>query len=1135
MKSTLPKIGISSWLLVGATLLWLLLILITYLVHHPYYTKALSEFPNFSLAVFILAAGATAYTWIRFKTKKTKKTLLVNGLTIYGFVLFIQFGLLVLYQSKYDAFTTGAGIFQFLGYSILLHLSFFILVAVHYAIGQLFMSRLKFWYSEDSQKLLSIAIGISISGFVLVLLGMAGFLKPWLLWLLAFGILAWQRHPVLDFTKSMLLRPVSIKEDQHTWHIPVIGLLGIFSLLSIAAVKAYPVGFDGAGLYLNIAHLIAEYQALPSGGQAFYGSVFMSLGELLFGLEAASVMLSHFAIIFCLFALYRLGRLFLTRRYSWLAVLSFYLLPSVNFHSVIDEKIDLLFLFISLSSLLLLLEYRIKKAASEKSVSEPEEKSTGINELYLVWGAAGWLAGYAIGIKYLGVLSMCGLLVYLVYQKAGSRAGAGTLGLLTAVLFILGIHRFAYVSLGGTSQYTIAAIAGGLGLGLLAWGFSKQLGAVKPVLFRVFLFTIFAIIPFLPWAGKHLSENGSLSIKSLVQGVSPTPKILVGWDVQNSDDPLGSLLQVLSDRGVNLDADQKILAQRIVDGYAITGSPEEKRLQVYQLRDQIIETVLSTDQKLLTLGGATPQQEGDTAGMTADGKRGYQLMLDRFTERGVVLTAQQLKELQTLFSELNLQSVGIEQRKAISARLKEQALNEILSPQQLAVLEGKQREAGLSSSGEFYISGAQREEIKRYAGYEPGFPLYLSMPYDLTMNTNVPFAQYLDITFLFLVFLGLLCYSLSGLKQAVVLITMLFFWVFSVFSVVQTNGVADTKTVQAGIEAFFAEHPDAINSGLGMMYTSLQHASAGIARQLQGFYNFMAESTFLGNFLGVVFLTILIYFFLRERFAVLKPNFKGMLAYAFSMGFLWVLLGNGIVWYAFPVFGVLVLWFVYYLRSPEKLFIAEISGYTRYYLWSVLGLMLFLTTSLKFINTNNPVDSQNLLYAGPFLNYTGQESDREKIFRSFRPFMAETIATLNQETESRVFRVGTFFNYHIEENDRRVLEDNQLEQFAQISSQLSKPEDFLLVLKNNGFRYVLFDMNVHSIDRTPDRTLTAKAKELFDLLYQSPKAKLLQTDNIVKDPAGGSIKFGDQQIPGRAGFSQDVLYPGTFVLYELVE
>lgn len=1135
MKLTLPKMGLSFWFVIGTSLLWLLLILSTYWVHHPYYAEALSKFPNLNIAFFMLVAGSAAYAWVRFKANRGKKTLLVNGLTIYAFILIIQFGVLVLYQSKYDAFETGAGIFQFMGYSVLLHFAFFFLATLHYALGQLFMNRLKPWYSEDSQKLLSLAIGISISGFALVLLGLVGFLKPWLLWLLALGIIVWQRRVVLDFTKSMLWRPVSIKEDQHTWHIPVIGLLGIFGLLGIGAVKAYPIGFDGAGLYQNIAHLIVEYQALPSGGQAFYGSLYMSLGELLFGLEAISIMLSHFGAIFCLFVLYRLGRLFLNRRYSWLAVLSFYLLPAVNFHSVLDEKIDLLFLFISLSSLLLLLEYRVREASQEQSESVSVKKKSGINELHLVWAAAGWLAGYAIGIKYLGVLSMCGLLVYLVYQRAGSRAGVGILGILTALLFSLGIHRFAYVSLDGTSQYTIAAIAGALGIGFSIWGFSQQLGALRPIFTRVLLFTVFAVIPFLPWAGKHLSENASLSVKSLVQGASPTPKILIGWDIQNLDDPLGSLLEVLSDRGVILDASQKAQAQRIVDGYNINGSSEEKRQKTYQLRDQIIETVLSSDQKLLTLGVASPQLEGNTEGMTADGKRGYQLMLDRFAERGVVLTAQQLVELRELFAGLNLQSVGIEQRKAISARLKEQTLNEILTRQQLAALEEKQEDTEVSASAEFYLSGAQREEIKRYMGYESGFPLYLSLPYDLTMNNNVPFAQYLDISFLFLIFLGLLCCSFSGWKQGVVITTLLFFWVFSVYSVLQVNGVADTKTVEAGIDAFFAEHPAAINSGLGAVYASLQHTSAGIARQFQGFYNFMAEFAFLGNFLGVLFFTTLLYFFLRERFAVLKPNFKGMLAYAFSMGFLWILLGNGIVWYAFPVFGILVLWFVYYLRSPEKLFNAEISGYTRYYLWSVLGLMLFLTTSLKFINTNNPADSQSLLYAGPFLNYTGQKSDREKIFRSFRPFMAETIATLNQETESRVFRVGTFFNYHIEENDRRVLEDNQLEQFAQISSQLPKPEDFLLVLKNNGFRYVLFDMNVHSIDRTPDRTLTAKAKELFDLLYQSPKAKLLQTDNIVKDPAGGSIKFGDQQIPGRAGFSRDVLYPGTFVLYELVD
>jgi hypothetical protein len=1047
--------------------------------------------------------------------------------------MLIQFGLLALYHSKYSIFPTGLGMVKFMGYSALLHIAFFVIVLVHYCLGQVIVRRLSAWYHPESQKVLSLALGMSISGFGMVFLGLAGLLKPWLLWLLFGGILVWQHRAAIEFVKQIVWQPVRIKEDKPLWHLPVLGILGVFAVLSIAAVKAYPSGFDGSGLYQNIAHLTALYQALPEGGQAYYGSLFMSLGELLFGLEAVSILLSHFAVLFCLFALYRIARLFLNRRYAWLTVLSFYVIPAFNFHSIIDEKIDLLFLFVSLSALLLLLEYRVSLKMKKNPPKEGEVLGWGTTELHWILAIAGWLAGYAFGIKYLGVLSICGLLVYLVYQRAGTRAGIGTLALLTAGLFGLGVHRFAYVSMDGSSPLAIAGLAALLGLGFLTWAFSTNLRALRPTLGRVALFSVFAVIPFLPWAGKHLAEHGNFSLSSIVQGASPTPKILIGWGQEDFNDPLNKLLSILKERDVELSAAQLSQAQNISDRYTFEGSAEEKKKQVFKLRDQVIETVLDETQQRMAL--ATQQQNLSTQDMSPDGARAYQLIVDRFAKRDVTLSLQQQVQLKGMLTDLDVQLLSIEERKLISANLRERAFNEVLSPQQREVLEGRLKAAELVQEGEYALSGAQREEIKRYIGYEPGFPLYLSMPYDLTMNTNVPFAQYLDISILFLVFLGLLCFTTIVWKQVLVILGLVFFWIFSVYSLYQKDGVATIQDVQTGMETFFAEHPQALGTAAGSIYAAVQKASVSLAIPFHGLYHWMSCWGFLGSFLGILVITAFLVLLLRARFEKLPSNFKGVLAYALSVGFLWILLGNAIVWYAFPVFALLTVWFLYYLRNPAELFGPQLEAFSGRYLWAVLCIVLFLGVALKFYNPGNPMESRQLIYNAPFLKHTGFASNREKVFRSFRPFLAETIATINRETDSRVFRVGTFFNYHIKQNDRRVLEDNQLEQYAQITSQLANKEDFLQILKDNGFRYVLFDMNIHSMDRTPEKSLIAKAKDLFELLYFSPKAQLRHTDNIIKDPSGGSFEFDGKKVPGSPGFSQDVLYPGTYVLYELVD
>ena len=124
--------------------------------------------------------------------------------------------------------------------------------------------------------------------------------------------------------------------------------------------------------------------------------------------------------------------------------------------------------------------------------------------------------------------------------------------------------------------------------------------------------------------------------------------------------------------------------------------------------------------------------------------------------------------------------------------------------------------------------------------------------------------------------------------------------------------------------------------------------------------------------------------------------------------------------------------------------------------------------------------------------------------------------------------------YHIHQNDRRVLEDNQLGKFENTCSKLDNPGYFLNVLRDNGFRFVLYDLQSASLDKTPEQSLYKKNIDFLNLLLNPNEVRLLVTDRIVEDPAGGVVQLLGGSIAGRPGLSGNIVMPGSFVLFELL-
>jgi hypothetical protein len=80
---------------------------------------------------------------------------------------------------------------------------------------------------------------------------------------------------------------------------------------------------------------------------------------------------------------------------------------------------------------------------------------------------------------------------------------------------------------------------------------------------------------------------------------------------------------------------------------------------------------------------------------------------------------------------------------------------------------------------------------------------------------------------------------------------------------------------------------------------------------------------------------------------------------------------------------------------------------------------------------------------------------------------------------------------------------------------------------------VLYNVNLAGTDLTPEQTLAKKANEMLMLLFDSPLATPIYTDNFIEDPAVPSTKVGDKVWPGKPGLGGKTTVPGTFILFEL--
>ena len=968
-------------------ILWVLWVFINYLIHHFPYIYAATH-PPYIKTVFILILISIGVFFLF-----SKGYFKWRGWMIYTFLLI---ALMIVYNSFAEEASISNGFsFKHQGFffinSISLHLGTCLIFLCCYAAGNKFLKPYKGVLNIHHKFILGIALGMGILTLLVMGLATISFLQTWVIIPILVLLLIWQRKVCWSFIKYAFWNPINTKNISF-WTFAVIAIILIFTAFNLVGMlKVFPLGYDGAALYQNITKNIVDSQSLVQGGQAYNWSLFTSLGPLLFGSMAFSIFLSHIMGVLSIWAMFHLGRIFLSSTGAWIGIAIFYTLPAISFHNFIDEKVDLGFLFICIAIVIFFLNY-----AKSFQYNFSIRNKTSITFFSLL----GFLMGYALGIKYLGVLIMIAIILMMVYQWGGIKAYLGIMLTTVAILFLLKINTFGYLDISSMQRFTIVCIFSLSGISLLLFYFKKfdWVSGFRLVQ-NIGIMLVVMILSFMPWLIKNTIETGNISTKTILYG-------------KTAQEPLNHEYSFLTENNIP----NKISEQH---------------------KEGIIKY----------LGEA---------------------QVSGFDNEDFINQFERLKN----------------QKKNIKNRIEKNRTNT-----------------------------GKREEILRYLGYETGLNDYLSLPYDVSMGINIPNKRGVDIGFLFLLFLPLLVLSLKK-EKIVDLRNSIGFFVFGIVLLLSWKAAMISKGSALDSAKYLNNfYPNSSNSFLdiskdiSLPFLKLQ---TSISELVQPLFIVFSEMTFPITLCALILFCILFAWIPKDNWRKFNQSVKLILIFIMSYGFLWWIFGNGIPHYALIIWSLSSLLIAHYYENISLFISKRLDSFTKRSIQILFSVFVTLNVLVHFSNANNDLNQISNVFFEPFISHYSNNFVTNQNFDNPRSIIAPAAEVLNKDISTKIYRVGTFMDYHIKDNTTRVYEDNQLNLFDQVSHKLQNPNDFLTVLKLNNVKYIVFSLKVATIDQTPEKSLTDKATRLVKVLNNKDRIRLVMTNNKVSrtDPKTNKTKIG---------------------------
>jgi len=419
----------------------------------------------------------------------------------------------------------------------------------------------------------------------------------------------------------------------------------------------------------------------------------------------------------------------------------------------------------------------------------------------------------------------------------------------------------------------------------------------------------------------------------------------------------------------------------------------------------------------------------------------------------------------------------------------------------LTSLFGSDLLAQSNANAENVLNDTKREEVQRYFGYELLLYRYLSLPYDASINVN-------QVSFSYLIFTWIISTSNS--------------FVFS-----PSLGKINSGAVQ--IDAYLSKVSFS-SEPFAHLVCYMYKFSLAIYQPFYALGNAISGNSDYITYPILFAIFILISLKLLSHFSKVDHRQKYFLSFFWLYTFFWLAFSGGIVWYGniLILLGLFALTIFIKNREEEpskKTKILRNSFVAFSIVWIILGSTVRISNILPY---QAEKDLGTGIYNPIFYEYaTGKMTKAESLGAIYND-IDKAINRINQDKKSKVWKVGTTFSYFINNNNKRLISDNQLGEFKTIRDRFKDNTDLLNFFRVNNIKFILVDLNTQFIDNTPNKSLTKKFAELIYLVYNNPNMKLLATDRVV-----GNRKPNGEIVYTRNIHGEIIHIPGRFAIYEI--
>jgi len=408
---------------------------------------------------------------------------------------------------------------------------------------------------------------------------------------------------------------------------------------------------------------------------------------------------------------------------------------------------------------------------------------------------------------------------------------------------------------------------------------------------------------------------------------------------------------------------------------------------------------------------------------------------------------------------------------------------------------------------------SRREEIQRYFGYEDLLYRYITIPYDMTMQTNQQ-GRFIDIGYALFALLPIallvFCYRRKKLFYTVLISTLLYLCLCFRYSFIRDNLLNTYNPNSEDLTQVASSATNWTHHILSTLYSfggAITKPIIALSQNWTGTFTIISvliKKVSVEN--GIFWITGCIYFFL------------------------WWVLSGGIIWYGLLM---IPLGYILITKATKYLSIRRLFWFKPVVFLPVMISYLVLAYIVRISNIStyqkdHPSNGYMMIDHRIFPYMTGQMDYRQSL-HLLSPNLPVALDRINSDNNI-IYQCGSSLNYEIKNNNKRILEDNSLSYFLDLTKKYPSRSGLTDFFVKRGVKYFIVDLKLPTLDRTPEKTLIGKYKLLmYGYLKDNPSIKLVATDQVVRiDQADGSIREFS------AVFGNQIVTLGSYAVFEII-